>query len=85
VEGGIYFITVVTYNRIKILCEPENVAALKGALKYVMDENPFTIDAFVLLPEHLHCDYIHYNRVKHGLVKSPKDWQYSSCHRYVSA
>jgi putative transposase len=31
----------------------------------------------------LHVDYIHYNPVKHGLVFSPKDWQYSSFDRYV--
>ena len=30
-----------------------------------------------------HVEYIHYNPVKHGLVTSPKDWQYSSFHRYV--
>ncbi|HVU90550.1 MAG TPA: transposase, partial [Pirellulales bacterium] len=28
-------------------------------------------------------DYIHFNPVKHGLVRSPKDWQYSSFHRWV--
>lgn len=30
-----------------------------------------------------HVEYIHYNPVKHGLVKAPKDWQYSSFHQYV--
>jgi putative transposase len=25
-----------------------------------------------------HVEYIHYNPVKHGLVKAPKDWKYSS-------
>ena len=30
-----------------------------------------------------HVEYIHYNPVHHGLVKAPKDWQYSSFHRYV--
>ncbi|WP_413164161.1 REP-associated tyrosine transposase [Capilliphycus salinus ALCB114379] len=30
-----------------------------------------------------HCDYIHYNPVKHGLCHSPKDWKYSSFHRFV--
>ena len=32
-----------------------------------------------------HVDYIHYNPVKHGLVAAPKDWEYSSFHRYVQA
>ena len=30
-----------------------------------------------------HVEYIHYNPVKHGLVSTPKDWEYSSFHRYV--
>jgi putative transposase len=30
-----------------------------------------------------HCDYIHYNPVKHGLVRAPIDWPYSSFHRFV--
>lgn len=30
-----------------------------------------------------HIDYIHYNPVKHGLVKCVADWKWSSFHRYV--
>ena len=30
-----------------------------------------------------HADYLHYNPVKHGLVRSPRDWPYSSFHRWV--
>jgi putative transposase len=30
-----------------------------------------------------HVDYIHYNPVKHGLVKRVCDWPYSSFHLYV--
>ena len=30
-----------------------------------------------------HCDYIHYNPVKHGLVQNVADWEYSSFHRFV--
>jgi putative transposase len=30
-----------------------------------------------------HVEYIHYNPVRHGLVKAPRDWQYSSFHKYV--
>lgn len=30
-----------------------------------------------------HIDYIHYNPVKHGWVKQPLDWQYTSLHRYI--
>jgi putative transposase len=28
-------------------------------------------------------EYIHYNPVRHGLVKTPRDWKYSSFHRFV--
>ena len=30
-----------------------------------------------------HMDYIHYNPVKHGLVKNVSDWPWSSFHRLV--
>ncbi len=30
-----------------------------------------------------HLDYIHYNPVKHGLVKRVKDWPYSTFHHWV--
>ena len=30
-----------------------------------------------------HMDYIHYNPVKHGLVKSPGDWEHSSFNYWV--
>lgn len=30
-----------------------------------------------------HMDYIHYNPVKHGLVRSPGDWIHSSFQEYV--
>jgi len=30
-----------------------------------------------------HIEYIHYNLVKHGLVKNVREWEWSSFHRYV--
>ena len=30
-----------------------------------------------------HFDYIHYNPVRHGLVRCPRDWPASSFHRWV--
>ena len=30
-----------------------------------------------------HFDYIHYNPVKHGLVRRVRDWPYSTFHRYA--
>lgn len=32
----------------------------------------------------LHCDYIHYNPVKHGLCATAQDWQFSSIHRFIA-
>jgi putative transposase len=32
-----------------------------------------------------HVDYVHWNPVKHGLVKKVSDWPFSSFHRYVQA
>ena len=151
IEGGTYFFTLVTYNRRPFLCQPDNAELLRQALRYTMQRHPMEIDAFVLLPDHLHSiwtlpdedhdfsmrwrliksyfsrycehtypsvvsrsrqnkqerafwqrrfwehmirddqdfinhvEYIHYNPVKHGLVAAPKEWQYSSFHRYVQA
>jgi len=148
--GGSYFFTVVTYRRRKFLCEPDNVELLRTAFRTVKLAHPFTIDAFVLLPEHLHCiltlppgdkdypmrwnaiknyftrrcldlykssptlsqkrkraqtvwqprywehqirdeqdfekhcDYIHWNPVKHALVTHPSHWPYSSFQRFVN-
>lgn len=147
--GGTYFFTLVTHKRRKILCEPDNIALLRDIFRSVKANHPFTIDAFVLLPDHLHCiwtlpkdehdfstrwrliksefsrrchpkykqqpsesrlrkcdqavwqrrfwehqirdeldfnqhvEYIHYNPVRHGLARSPNDWECSSFHRYV--
>lgn len=30
-----------------------------------------------------HCDYIHYNPVRHGLCETPQQWPFSSLHRLV--
>lgn len=32
---------------------------------------------------HAHADYLHYNPVKHQLARCPKDWPWSSFHRFV--
>jgi putative transposase len=33
----------------------------------------------------MHLDYIHVNPVKHRLVEWPRDWEWSSFHRYMKA
>lgn len=53
--GATYFFTVVTYHRQAILCDPEVHTALRNAIKTVRGNRPFTIEAWVLLPDHLHC------------------------------
>jgi putative transposase len=30
-----------------------------------------------------HCDYIHYNPVRHGLCDRPQGWIFSSIHRFI--
>ena len=32
----------------------------------------------------MHLDYVHLNPVKHGLVRLPREWPWSSFHRYVT-
>jgi putative transposase len=31
-----------------------------------------------------HCDYIHYNPVKHGLCNTPQSWQFSTIHQFIN-
>lgn len=31
-----------------------------------------------------HCDYIHYNPVKHGFCATPVEWPWSTFRRFVS-
>jgi len=152
VAGGTYFFTQVTYKREKWLCSEIARTTLRLAINHVREKYPFSIDAMVLLPDHLHCiwtlpqedsdystrwrliktfvtkycgkqlgldgqisvsrqkqqesnlwqrrfwehkirdgidlaahcNYIHYNPVKHGLCADPHQWEFSSFHRFVS-
>jgi len=54
-QGGVYFFTVNTYRRQRILTEPSIYAALKIAMQHVKASHPFNIKAFVLLSDYLHC------------------------------
>jgi len=53
--GGTFFFTVVTWQRKRWLCEEISRIVLREAIKRVRDDLPFEIDAWVLLPDHLHC------------------------------
>jgi len=55
VAGSTYFFTVVAYRRQTILCDDMVRTALRAAIENVRKARPFEIDAWVLLPDHLHC------------------------------
>ncbi len=46
---------VVTHNRRKFLCALENIVLPREAFRAVIRDHPFTIEAIVILPDHLHC------------------------------
>jgi putative transposase len=142
IEGGVYFLTLVTHDRKPILCEKPSIERLKLAFHYAKNKFPFQINGLVILPDHLHCilqlpekdddfskrinmikryfsigmkapinhrrekniwqkrfwehcirddndykkclDYIYYNPVKHGYVKAPHEWAFSTFKRDVA-
>jgi len=151
VAGGTFFFTVVTFGRQAFLTDVEVRVALRESIMRTRTTLGFEIDAWVLLPDHLHCiwtlppgdadfsmrwrliktmvtqkcrhrleksglmtlrrleksqstlwqnrfwehrirddddmekhvNYVHWNPVKHGHVRNPADWPYSSIHRYI--
>jgi len=54
-SGTTYFFTLVTYQRQPILCLDESRASLKEVASEIARRYPFILDAWVLLPDHLHC------------------------------
>ncbi|MEM9213249.1 MAG: transposase [Cyanobacteria bacterium P01_F01_bin.150] len=55
VAGGTYFLTQVTYRRERWFCGKVGRRALREAIINVQQKYTFSIDAFVLLPDHFHC------------------------------
>ena len=53
--GGLYFFTVVTFDRRDFLTAPLARKILRGVWKDVQRKHPFVVEAICLLPEHLHC------------------------------
>ncbi len=51
--GGSYFFTLVTFDRRPILID--NIARLRQAFRHVRQNHPFSIEAIVILPDHLHA------------------------------
>jgi putative transposase len=58
VAGSTCFFTVVAYRRQTILCDDMVRTALRTAIEDVRKARPFEIDAWVLMPDHLHCIWI---------------------------
>lgn len=54
VSGGSYFFTVVTHQRADILLSELARDTLRNAIETCRVNAPFQVDAFVLLPNHLH-------------------------------
>jgi len=54
-DGTAYFFTVVTWQRQPILCEEPSRRVLREVIQELQLSHPFTIEAWVLLPDHLHC------------------------------
>ena len=54
IAGGTFFFTVVTHERRSILVDEPARFALRRAFREVRARRPFSIDAIVLLPDHLH-------------------------------
>ncbi len=52
--GGIFFLTLVTYRRIPLFSDVENISLLRKAMGKMRMEKPFDITAAVVLPDHLH-------------------------------
>ncbi len=55
IPGGTYFFTVVTYHRQRFLANPLCQSVLSTVIKEVRADLPFTQNAWVYLPDHLHC------------------------------
>ena len=53
--GGTFFFTVVTYKRQPFLTSEQARITLRNAINFTRRDLPFTIDAWVILPDHLHC------------------------------
>jgi len=53
-KGGYYFFTVALAERRGRLLT-ENIQGLRTAFREVKDAHPFTMEAVVILPDHLHC------------------------------
>ncbi len=54
-KGAAFFFTVVTEHRRRVFSSFENIRLIGLALDHVKEKHPFEMDAFVILPDHIHC------------------------------
>ncbi len=54
IEGGKFFFTLTLADRRSTILV-DHVGALRMAFRVTRQERPFTIDAIVILPDHLHA------------------------------
>lgn len=74
-SGGTFFFTVVTYQRQRFLTKEPIRAILRKTIEITRTEYPFIINAWVLLPDHLHCiwtlpDSDHDYSKRWGIIKA---------------
>ena len=55
VQGGTYFFTLVTYQREPIFSNKMAIQIYSEANKHINKKHPFSILAYVILPDHIHC------------------------------
>ena len=54
IPGGTYFFTLVTYERRRIFTSREAIQLLHTSISKVLLNHPFTINAYAVLPDHMH-------------------------------
>jgi putative transposase len=54
-NGEAFFFTVVTHRRQPILCHEASRTILREVIREIKVSHPFDIEAWVLLPDHMHC------------------------------
>ena len=55
VPGAIYFFTIVTAHRRPVFHDEAALELLRQAFRHVNEKRPSTVNAMVVLPDHLHC------------------------------
>ena len=80
--GETFFFAVVSYRRRLVFDQPESGQILREVVQEVRQRHRFTLDAWVLLPEHMHCIWtlpkesfdfsVRWNLIKSGFSRRPR-------------